>query len=82
MSQYKDFFKIEYKTDLIGAFKRVEDAFDDVDAAIEERLDSMIPLKLLNDELKAILKSVIKNDGKMTAGQIDAVNRYLDWEAR
>jgi len=81
MSQYKDFFKIEYKTDLIGAFKRVEDAFDDVDAAIEERLDSMIPLKLLNDELKAILKSVIKNDGKMTAGQIDAVNRYLDWEA-
>jgi len=82
MSQYKDFFKIEYKTDLIGAFKRMEDAFDDVDAAIEERLDSMIPLKLLNDELKAILKSVIKNDGKMTAGQIDAVNRYLDWEAR
>jgi len=81
MSQYKDFFKIEYKTDLIGAFKRMEDAFDDVDAAIEERLDSMIPLKLLNDELKAILKSVIKNDGKMTAGQIDAVNRYLDWEA-
>jgi len=82
MSQHKDFFKIEYKTDLIGAFKRMEDAFDDVDAAIEERLDSMIPLKLLNDELKAILKSVIKNDGKMTAGQIDAVNRYLDWEAR
>ena len=81
MSQYKDFFKIEYKTDLIGACKRMEDAFDDVDAAIEERLDSMIPLKLLNDELKAILKSIIKNDGKMTAGQIDAVNRYLDWEA-
>lgn len=72
--------QIEYKTDLSGAWGRLEAAFKEVDAAVDERLDSMIPLKLMNNELKRVLKSIIKNDGKMTPGQIDAVNRYFGWE--
>ena len=71
---------IKYETDLRGAWDRLEAAFEEVDAAVEERLDSLIPLRRLNDELKGILKSIIKNDGKMTPGQIDAVNRYFGWE--
>jgi hypothetical protein len=72
--------RITYKSNLSAAWRKLEAAMDDVDAAVEERLDSMIPLRIVNDELKNILKSTIKNGGKMTDGQIDAVNRYFGWE--
>ena len=79
---------IKYETDLRAAFKEVDSAWDkleaalkEVDAALEERLDSLIPLELLNEELKGILKSIIENDGMMTQGQRDAVNRYFGWES-
>jgi hypothetical protein len=72
--------KIKYKTDLSGAWDRLEAVFAEVESAVEERLDSMIPLKVVNRELERILKSIIKNKGQMTPMQIEAVCEYFGWE--
>ena len=72
--------KIKYKTDLSSAWDRLEVAFEGVDSAVEERLDSMIPLKAVNRELEGILKSIVKNKGQMTPMQISAVSKYFGWE--
>lgn len=69
-----------YKTDLSGAWDRLEAAFEEIDRAVEERLDSIIPLKVANRELEGILKSIVKNKGQMTPMQISAVSEYFGWE--
>ena len=72
--------RVKYKTDLSSAWDRLEAAFEEVDSAVGERLDSMIPLKDVNRELEGILKSIIKNKGQMTPMQISAVSKYFGWE--
>ena len=71
---------IKYKTDLYGAWNKLETAFEELDDAVCERIDSMIPLKAVNRELEDIIKSTVKNKGQMTPMQIEAVNKYFGWK--
>ena len=71
---------IKYKTNLSGAWDRLDAAFEELEGAVEERLDSMIPLKAVNRELEAIIKSTVKNKGQMTPMQIEAVCEYFGWK--
>ena len=70
---------VKYKTDLSRAWLSLEEAFNELDAAVEERIDSMIPLRLASNELERILKAIVENVGQMTQMQIDAVNKYYGW---
>lgn len=72
--------RIKYDTDLTAAWYNLEAAFKAVDEAVEERLNSMIPMRALNREFEAILKATIMNGGVMTPMQIEAVKNYFDWE--
>lgn len=72
--------RVQYNTDLTSAWENFEDAFKAVEGAVEERLDSMIPLRALNRELESILKATIKNGGVMTPMQIQSVKNYFGWE--
>lgn len=72
--------RIQYDTNLTAAWDNFEAAFKAVDEAVEERLNSMIPMRALNRELESILKATIKNGGVMTPMQIEAVKNYFGWE--
>jgi hypothetical protein len=72
--------RIQYDTNLTEAWDNLEAAFKQVEDAVEERLESMIPMKALNRELESILKATINNDGKMMPMQIQAVKNYFGWE--
>lgn len=72
--------RIQYDTNLTEAWDNLETAFKQVEEAVEERLDSIIPLRSLNRELESILKATINNGGVMTPMQIQAVKNYFGWE--
>ena len=72
--------RIQYDTNLTEAWHNFEAAFEQVEEAVDERLNSMIPMKALNRELENILKATINNGGVMTPMQIQAVKNYFGWE--
>ena len=72
--------RIQYDTNLTVAWDNLDAAFKAVDEAVEERLDSMIPMRALNRELESIIKATINNGGVMTPMQIEAVKNYFGWE--
>jgi len=62
------------------AWDELERCFETLTCARDERYSFALETERENGELKGILKSIIKNDGKMTPMQISAVNKYFGWE--
>ena len=58
------------------------DAFEELEQVISELHFDTLEAKSHQNEMKAILKSIVDNEGKMTPMQIMAVTKYYGWEVK
>ena len=67
---------------IIKSWDKLSDAFEELEGSLSKAYDELLEMRSHQNEMKAILKSIVDNGGMMTPMQIMAVTKHYGWEIK